>query len=167
VRCLTGWVLDQLLALRHSNGRAMLRIYGPATTQDRGGTITLNIYDPGGHLVDYRRVEELAGLEGISLRTGCFCNPGTGEVAEGLTEEDMRAAMALSPDINLFAFMRLMRTRGHKSAGAIRASIGLASNFADVWRFIRFVSKFRDQARLAIGEVSFDIESCRVIRDGS
>jgi selenocysteine lyase/cysteine desulfurase len=42
VRCLTGWVLDQLLALRHSNGRAMVRIYGPTTTQARGGTVTLN-----------------------------------------------------------------------------------------------------------------------------
>lgn len=167
VRCLTGWALEELLALRHSNGHAMVRIYGPATTQARGGTITLNIYDPNGHLLDYRRVEELAAHEGISLRTGCFCNPGAGETAEGLTEEDMQAAPAMSSDINLFGFMRLMRTRGRKSAGAIRASIGLASNFADVLRFVRFVEKLRNQTLLIIGEVSFDIESCRVIRDGS
>jgi len=63
------------LALRHSNGRAMVRIYGPSTTQARGGTVTLNLYDPQGHLLDYRRVEELASAEGISLRSGCFCNP--------------------------------------------------------------------------------------------
>jgi selenocysteine lyase/cysteine desulfurase len=167
VRGLTGWVLEELLALWHSNGHAMVRIYGPTTTQARGGTITLNMYDPDGHLLDYRRVEELAGHEGISLRTGCFCNPGTGETAEGLTEEDMQAALAMSPNINLFSFTRLMRTRGHKSAGAIRVSLGLVSNFADVWRFVRFVEKFRDQTLLTIGEVSFDIESCRVIRDGS
>lgn len=167
VRCLTGWILEELLALQHSNGHPMVRIYGPTTAQARGGTITLNIYDPDGHLLDYRRVEELAGKEEISLRTGCFCNPGTGEIAEGLTEEDMQAALAMGPDINLFSFMRLMRSRGHKSAGAIRISIGLASNFADVWRFVRFVEKFRDQTLLTIGEVSFDIESCRVIRDGS
>jgi hypothetical protein len=41
--------------------------------------------------------------QGIWLRTGCFCNPGTGEAAEGITD----------------------------------------------------------------GDVAFDIESCRVIRDGS
>ena len=46
----------------------------------------MNFYDPDGHLLDYRRVEELAGRSGISLRTGCFCNPGAGETAEGLTE---------------------------------------------------------------------------------
>jgi molybdenum cofactor sulfurtransferase len=167
VRCLTGWMIEELLALRHGNGRAMVRIYGPASTEARGGTITLNLYDPQGHLLDYRRVEELAGEEGISLRTGCFCNPGAGEMAEGLTEEDMRAGFSLGEEINLLSFVRMMQERGHKSAGAIRASIGLASNFADVWRFLRFIAGFRDQTRLTIGDVSFDIESCRIIRDGS
>ena len=104
VRCLTGWLLEELLALRHTNGRAMVRIYGPANTQARGGTVTLNLYDPLGHLLDYRRVEELAGAENISLRTGCFCNPGAGEIAEGLTEEDMRAGFTLGAEINLHEF---------------------------------------------------------------
>ncbi|MGC9159582.1 MAG: aminotransferase class V-fold PLP-dependent enzyme [Terracidiphilus sp.] len=167
VRCLIGWMLEKLLAMRHSNGNPMVRIYGPITTQDRGGTITLNLYDPEEHLLDYRRVEELAGQQGISLRTGCFCNPGAGETAEGLTEEDMRAAVTLGTEVNLFSFLRLMQKRGHKSAGAIRVSIGLASNFADVSRFLSFVAGFRDEARLAIGEVTFDITSCRIIRDGA
>ncbi|HTC63711.1 MAG TPA: aminotransferase class V-fold PLP-dependent enzyme [Candidatus Saccharimonadales bacterium] len=167
VRCLTGWLLEELLALRHTNGRAMVRIYGPATTQARGGTVTLNLYDPQGHLLDYRRVEELAGAENISLRTGCFCNPGAGETAEGLTEADMQAGFTMGAEINLLSFVRMMQERGHKSAGAIRASIGIATNFADVWRFLRFIAGFRDQTRLTIGDVSFDIESCRIIRDGS
>ncbi|MGB8259902.1 MAG: aminotransferase class V-fold PLP-dependent enzyme [Terracidiphilus sp.] len=167
VRCLTGWLLEELLKLRHSNGHAMVRIYGPATTEARGGTVTLNLYDPAGHLLDYRRVEELAGAEAISLRTGCFCNPGAGETAEGLTEEDMLAAMALGEEANLVSFARMMQSRGHKSAGAIRVSVGLASNFRDVWRFVEFVAGFRDQTRLALGEVSFDVDSCRIIRDGA
>ena len=167
VRCLTGLLLDELLALQHSNGHPMVRIYGPTTTEARGGTVTLNLYDPHGHLLDYRRVEELAGKAGISLRSGCFCNPGVGEIAEGLTEADMQAASALGSEVNLISFMQLMRDRGHKSAGALRASLGLVSNFADVWRFLQFVAGFRDQTRLAIGAVTFDIESCRIIRDGS
>jgi molybdenum cofactor sulfurtransferase len=167
VRCLTGWLLEELLALRHGNGRAMVRIYGPANMQARGGTVTLNLYDPQGHLLDYRRVEELAGAENISLRTGCFCNPGAGEIAEGLTEEDMRAGFTLGEEINLLSFVKMMQERGHKSAGAIRASIGIATNFSDVWRFLHFIAGFRDQTQLAVGNVSFDIESCRIIRDGS
>ena len=145
----------------------MARIYGPADTTRRGGTIALNLYDPQGHLLDYRRVEELAGRQGISLRTGCFCNPGAGETAEGLTDEDMRAALEAGTDITLGRFQEMMRHRGGKSAGAIRVSLGLMSNFADVYRFVAFAGGLRDQTRLAMGDVTFDIDACRVLRDGS
>jgi selenocysteine lyase/cysteine desulfurase len=167
VRCLTGWLLKRLLNLRHANGRHMARIYGPADVSMRGGTVTMNFYDPNGHLLDYRRVEELAGLQRISLRTGCFCNPGAGETAEGLTEEDMLAGMAEGADMSLPRFLQLITHRGGKSAGAIRVSLGLASNFADVSRFLEFAAGLCNQTRLTMGEVTFDIESCRVIRDGS
>ena len=167
VRSLTGWMLGELVALRHSNGRPMVRIYGPLTTAARGGTITLNFYDPEGHLVDYRRVEELAGLQHISLRTGCFCNPGAGETAEHITQDDIEAAIATGTPMNLPRFLQFVTRRGGKSAGAMRISFGIASNFADAQRFLGFASTFRDQARLTLGEVTFDIESCRVIRDGS
>lgn len=165
--CLTAWLLERLLGLRHSNGRPMVRIYGPAGTTGRGGTIALNLYDPDGHLLDYRRVEELAGKERISLRTGCFCNPGAGESAEGLTADDIQAGIDAGPDITLGRFREIVRQRGGKSAGAIRVSLGLMSNFADVHHFVAFVDGLRDQARLAIGDVSFDIDACRVLRDGS
>ena len=167
VECLTGWLLKQLMNLRHSNGRPMVRIYGPATTAMRGGIVTMNFYDPDGHLVDYRRVEELATERRISIRTGCFCNPGAGETAEGLTEEDVLAAVATGADLTLPRFLQIITHRNGKSAGAIRVSFGIASNFADAYRFMQFAAGLRDQARLTIGEVTFDIESCRVIRDGS
>jgi molybdenum cofactor sulfurtransferase len=167
VRCLTDWLLGELVALRHSNGRPMVRIYGPLTTSMRGGIVTMNFYDPAGHLLDYRRVEELAGEQRISLRTGCFCNPGAGETAEGITGEDVAAALAMRKDLTLSSFLQIVTARGGKSAGAIRVSFGLASNFADADRFVQFAKSFRDQSRLAIGEATFDIESCRVVRDGS
>jgi selenocysteine lyase/cysteine desulfurase len=167
VGCLTGWLLEQLLALRHENGRHVVRIYGPTTTAMRGGTITLNLYDPEGHLLDYRRIEELASAERISLRTGCFCNPGAGEMAEGLTEDDIAAAIDERGDMNLPRFLEFIQHRGGKGAGAIRVSLGLVSNFADAHTFYEFAAGFRDQTRLAIGTVTFDIESCRLIRDGA
>jgi molybdenum cofactor sulfurtransferase len=167
VQCLTGWLLQQLLELRHANTRPMVRIYGPATTAARGGILTMNFYDPDGHLLDYRRVEELAGDERISVRTGCFCNPGAGETAEALTSEDIDAALAADADMSLRRFLQFTTHRSGKSAGALRVSLGLASTFGDVYRFVAFARGLRDQSRLAIGEASFDIESCRVIRDGA
>ena len=167
VDCLTSWLLERLIAMRHSNGRPMVRIYGPLTTTMRGGIVTMNFYDPEGHLLDYRRVEELAGQQGISFRTGCFCNPGPGETAEGITDADVATALARNPDLTLPLFLQMIAHEGGKSAGAIRVSFGIASNFVDAKRFIDFASSLRDQTRLAIGAASFDIESCRVIRDGS
>jgi selenocysteine lyase/cysteine desulfurase len=167
LQCLTAWLLRELLELRHGNGRPMVRIYGPADTTLRGATITMNFYDPEGHLLDYRRVEELAGDKRISLRTGCFCNPGAGETAEGLTEEDMVAAADSGFDMTLPRFLQFITHRGGKGAGAIRISLGIATNFPDVYRFLKFAAGFRNQTQLTIGDVSFDIESCRVIRDGS
>jgi selenocysteine lyase/cysteine desulfurase len=167
VRCLTGWLLRELLALKHANGRAVVRIYGPVTTSMRGGVVTMNFYDPDGRLLDYRRVEELAGEQRISLRTGCFCNPGAGETAEHITDADIRAAIAESADMSLPKFLQFITRRGGKSAGAIRVSLGIVSNFADVERFLDFAKSMRDQTRLAIGGTSFDIASCRIIRDGS
>jgi selenocysteine lyase/cysteine desulfurase len=145
----------------------MVRIYGPLTTHMRGGIVAMNLYDPEGHLLDYRRVEELAGEQGISLRSGCFCNPGAGETAEGITDEDVAEALASTGDLNLPRFVQFITHRGGRSAGALRASFGIASNFADAYRFLAFVEELRDQTRLTLGEVTFDIESCRVIRDGS
>lgn len=167
VRCLTGWLLRELMALAHANGRPLVRIYGPAATTLRGGTITLNAYDPDGRLLDYRRVEELAGEAGISLRTGCFCNPGAGETAEGLTDEDITAAVAGVGELSLPRFLQFVTHRSGKSAGAVRVSFGLASTFGDAHRFLTFVAGLRERTRLAIGEATFDIASCRVIRDGA
>jgi molybdenum cofactor sulfurtransferase len=167
VYCFTGWLLDNLLSLQHSNGKPMVRIYGPTDTKMRGGTIALNFYGPDERLLDYRRIEELANAEGISLRTGCFCNPGAGEIAEGLTAEDMLAGLNAGPDLSLPHFLQVIQHRGNKSAGAIRISVGLATNFADVYRFMHFAAGFRDKKNMNIGEVTFDIQSCRVIRDGS
>ena len=57
-----------------------------------------------------------------------------------------------------------MQQRGGKSAGAIRVSLGLVSNFADAIGSSQFAEGLRDQTRLTIGNVTFDIEAGRIIR---
>ena len=160
-------MLKELFALRHSNGKPMVRISGPVNMELRGGTVTLNFYSHEEYLLDYRRIEELANAKGISLRTGCFCNPGAGETAEGLTPEDMQAAFKEGENISLPRFVQMIQHRGNKSAGAIRISVGLASNFEDVYQFLAFADSFRNKSNLNIGKVTMDIANCRVIRDGS
>ncbi|MFQ5612995.1 MAG: aminotransferase class V-fold PLP-dependent enzyme [Anaerolineae bacterium] len=150
VACLTGWLLDNLLALRHSNGAPLARVYGPTDLHQRGGTVTLNFYDPSGNLLDYRRIEALANRVNISLRTGCFCNPGAGEVAHGLTKAEMTECFRDEERMSFEQFLTAIQDKDGKSAGALRVSVGLASNFADVYRFMGFARGFLDQSAAEI-----------------
>ncbi len=92
VSCLTGWVLKNLLALRHSNAQPVVRVYGPISTQRRGGTIAFNFYDPAGALLDCYALQEEANQCGLSVRSGCFCNPGVREMALGFVRENLAAS---------------------------------------------------------------------------
>jgi selenocysteine lyase/cysteine desulfurase len=142
VRCLTGWLLDRLQALRHTNGGPMVEIYGPRDTIRRGGTVTLNFRDPDGRIVDERAVERDSGALRISLRTGCFCNPGAGEAAFVLDQDTLARAAGQ----RLATLDDYLRTLGLPSGGAVRVSVGLASNLADVERFLRFAEEsYRDR----------------------
>jgi molybdenum cofactor sulfurtransferase len=143
VMCLTGWLLDALQALQHSNGAPLAQIYGPRDTHQRGGTIALNFLDPEGKIVDERVVDARAGAQQISLRTGCFCNPGAGEAAFSITPNEIdgifhRGSLPLYDD--------LLAALGLQSGGAVRVSLGLATTFADVFRFIEFAHSFQDSS---------------------
>jgi selenocysteine lyase/cysteine desulfurase len=136
VSCLTEWLLDELGALRHANGRAAVQLYGPRTTDRRGGTITFNLVWPDGRLVDIRIVEREAAARRISLRTGCFCNPGASELAFGIPLTDLHRP---SGSEGSYEYLRAL---GFESGGAVRVSLGPVTTFADVYRFMRFVAGF-------------------------
>ena len=141
VRCLTGWLLDALLALRHTGGRPLVTVYGPVTNEGRGATIAFNIHDATGAVVEHTEVETRAAEAGISLRTGCFCNPGAGEVALGLSTGALDRCFTDSGDrMTREDFGRCLE--GETSPGAVRVSLGLASTFADAHAFIRFAGRF-------------------------
>ena len=140
VRCLSGWLLDELLALRHPNGRRLMRLYGPVTTQGRGGTLAFNLCDADGAVIDHQEVEGRAGRQMIALRTGCFCNPGAGEVALGLSEDELTRCFRNTED--RMDRDDLIRCIDAEAGGAVRVSVGLASNFADAHRFVTFAREF-------------------------
>lgn len=143
-RILTSWLLGRLLDLEYDNGHPLVRLYGPRSMDRRGGTVTFNFYTRAGTVIDHQVVEAEASRDNISLRTGCFCNPGGGEVALDLSKTELigcfekpevQARQSFTPDD-----FRLCVDG--KSTGAVRVSVGLASNFRDVHRFLRFAERF-------------------------
>jgi selenocysteine lyase/cysteine desulfurase len=133
------------LGLRHIAGiglKTLVHVYGPVTAARRGGTVTLNLYDPDGQFLDHTLVEARANQANISLRTGCFCNPGGGELALGISADELSACFVRYTErVTLNEFRRCIDA---KSTGAVRVSVGLVTTFADVYRFVEFARGFLD-----------------------
>jgi selenocysteine lyase/cysteine desulfurase len=142
VRCLTGWLLEQLLGLTQSNGKPLVRLFGPPTTDRRGGIITFNFYGADGRAIDHRLVEQAANEANICLRTGCFCNPGGGEIALGLTGTELSSCFRQRAPDDHFTVDDFRLCIDGKSTGAVRVSLGMVSDEGDVDRFITFAKGF-------------------------
>jgi selenocysteine lyase/cysteine desulfurase len=142
VRELTKRLLGILGGSRHVDGAPVAAIYGPTSLDARGGTVAFNLLDPDGGIVPFGIVERAASDAGISLRGGCFCNPGAAEVAFDLPAPDaLRCFRSMPP--GSFSLKRLAECLGDDvPVGAMRASLGVATNDADLDRLERFLLGF-------------------------
>lgn len=140
-------LLAQMRTLTHDNGVPLFRIFGPDTMDRRGATIAFYLLDPDGEVFRVERVEQLAGEQRISVRTGCFCNPGDGEVAHHITREEMAECFEEQKvPVTLAQCQRLIEDATGKVPNTIRVSLGIASNRADIERFIDFALTLRNRS---------------------
>ena len=138
VHALTGWLLDNLTALKHSNGANLVRVYGPTTGEGRGGAVAVNFYDKDGNVFDHRFIESRANDVNISLRTGCFCNPGAGEVALGVSRVELDVCFTKPGHEDRLSQDDFRMCFDGKSIGAVRISVGMVTNYKDVQGFLSF-----------------------------
>ncbi len=138
---LTGWLLDHLASMRHSSGVPLVRIYGPVTMKERGGAVAVNFYDQDGSALDHRFIEQQANEVNISLRTGCFCNPGAGEVALGISRVELDVCFTQPGHEDRLTVDDFRHCIDGKSSGAVRISVGMVTNFNDIQRFLAFAGR--------------------------
>jgi selenocysteine lyase/cysteine desulfurase len=149
---LTSWLLDGLAGLKHGNGAPMVRRYGPPAGEARGGTVAFNFLDARGAVVDERAVVRDASAAGISLRAGCFCNPGAWEQASGLTRRVVREGWREFGRRELRTVDDYLELTGLPSGGAVRVSLGLVSSVDDVERLLDFAERtYRDREPVGDG----------------
>jgi len=142
VMILTSWLINKLTTLQHSNGTPLIRLYGPQDTQSRGGTLAMNIQDPDGFIVDPEIVEFLAAKRKLSIRTGSFCSPGSIEAVDDITREEIQ--QYFNDNIYMYYEEYIEKLAGHTMA-AVRVSLGIVSNFKDVFEFVEFARTFIDR----------------------
>ncbi len=138
VKTLTGWLLENLTAMKHSNGEPLVRLFGPNSSEGRGGAVTVNFYDKNGKAFDHRFIESEANKVNISLRTGCFCNPGAGEVALGISRVELDVCFTSPGHEDHMTIDDFRLCIDGKSSGAVRISVGMVTNFNDVQSFLMF-----------------------------
>lgn len=139
VRCLTGWLIGALNSLQHANGNPVLHLYGSTDLNQRGGTLVMTFLDQESRIIPFRDIEAESNKRKISLRTGCFCNPGIDETNYQVGEDELEGYYRSHEEGNFFDMMAVTG----KLRGAIRVSVGLASNFADVYTFYEFAKSFQ------------------------
>jgi selenocysteine lyase/cysteine desulfurase len=139
---LTAHLLNGLRALEHRDAQPLVRVHGPTSMEDRGPTITFNVLDRTGHTIPYWNVEARAREEGVSLRGGCFCNPGASEYAFGFRADETSQCLNRFSDSG-FTIERFAQCLGRDvPVGAVRISLGLASNLADIDRALSVVQSY-------------------------
>ena len=133
---------SRLRQLKNRAGKALVRIYGPGRPDTCGATVAFNLVASDGRPIPFAPVVERARNEGVSLRGGCFCNPGASEAAFGFPAESTRRCLE-GARADAFSIPSFSRCLGPDIAvGAVRASMGIATNDRDVERALAVIGSF-------------------------
>ncbi|KAG6836441.1 hypothetical protein H0H93_007977 [Arthromyces matolae] len=144
--CLLHYLINSLSLLRHdTTGNPVVRILSRVPTRrlksvgDQAETGSM----PTGEMIPNSFIEYSASKQFISLRTGCMCNPGAAAAILGV-QKDMEK---IHPGATHKGFEHIVG----RELGVVRISLGLASNFKDVWKVVRFAALIgNEKARLLL-----------------
>jgi molybdenum cofactor sulfurtransferase len=160
---LHAWLYHTIPQITYPNGKPVVSILNaspdvPAeasstiewngkTVQTRrfapGYTLAMIFHNASGDKIPLSDVSKRAANAGISLRTGCMCNPGGALALLGkkhLLEKLACASEAGGAD-TLLTKSDVEGIYGEE-LGVVRISLGLASNFRDVWEVAKFIAGF-------------------------
>ena len=137
VSYLIKYLYDELLKLKHSNGVPLVKVFGPNDFTNRGGNMIVNFFDDENKLFLYTEVEKIMNKASISIRSGCFCNPGIDEINHCISNPEMAKYFSTrdkGDHQDIKNYLGKMR-------GAVRVSVGLATNKEDLNKFVLLAKK--------------------------
>ena len=142
VKALANYLYNRLRELKHSNGNPMVRMFGPGGERENtGGTLIMNFFNPDGSLIPFELIENRANERMISLRSGCFCNPGIDEVNNCLSTDELSNYFSSRDNGNYKDMIQFL----NKMRGATRVSVGIATIQSDLDGFVDFVNSLKDE----------------------
>jgi molybdenum cofactor sulfurtransferase len=144
-----------LSALSHGNGAPVARVYGnwsrlkrvsdetdtgeqwKESARIQGPIVTFSLLKPDGSFVGHYVVDQLASLNGIMLRSGCFCNPGA--CADSLELDD--TTLKGNYDTGSHVCWDDNDIVNGRPTGAVRVSFGAANVPDDVDTIVCFIEE--------------------------
>ncbi|XP_010108050.2 molybdenum cofactor sulfurase [Morus notabilis] len=157
-RFLINWLVNALTRLKHpnsENGHSLIRIYGPKMGFDRGPSVAFNVFDWQGEKINPKLVQKLADRNNISLSCGflqnvCFCDKNEEEKERRLETTCVTSNIGRKNIDHIEmgeekVLINKERDEIEESGiSAITASLGLVTNFEDIYRLWAFVARFLD-----------------------
>eukprot|EP00276_Gloeochaete_wittrockiana_P003948 CAMPEP_0184651328 /NCGR_PEP_ID=MMETSP0308-20130426/8915_1 /TAXON_ID=38269 /ORGANISM="Gloeochaete witrockiana, Strain SAG 46.84" /LENGTH=539 /DNA_ID=CAMNT_0027085457 /DNA_START=215 /DNA_END=1834 /DNA_ORIENTATION=+ len=149
VASLTWHTMARLSRLRHGSGAKAVELYTDwhgdfyvdkppldDFSARQGPVVSFSVLTPDGRYVSHGQVERLAAEENISIRGGCFCNPGACARFLKLSNEEIKAKAKRgeSCDISPNAVVE-------KPLGAVRVTFGYMSTIEDAEALIEFIER--------------------------
>ncbi len=142
VKSLLQYLATELKQLHHDNGHHIVKIFGPDNFDHRGGNLIMNFFDVNDKVYPFEQMEDLASAQSISIRSGCFCNPGIDEINNCITNEEI-SKYFMSRDKgdyhDMITFLGKMR-------GATRVSVGIATTRRDLDKFIELAHSLKNRS---------------------
>jgi molybdenum cofactor sulfurtransferase len=146
---LTELFLKEMSTIKHDNGLSVVRIFGPLNTEKRGGTVILNFKDSEGKTFPFDWIEEQANKQLISIRSGCFCNPGIDETNHCVSNEEIAQYYTSRKEDefeSVTGYLKYMSKMIGRIRGATRVSFGIATTTKDIETFVKFVSELQNKS---------------------
>ncbi len=141
IKALTSALIKQLTEIKHSNGSPVVRIFGMLDLEKHGGNLVMTFFDKNGNKYAYEDIEQQTNALGISIRSGCFCNPGVDEINSCITNDDFGTYFSSHKTDDYGPMLRQLK----RMRGGTRVSVGIATTASDIQQFVSFVSTLRDK----------------------
>lgn len=110
---LAEFLYSRLARMKHHNGQKLVRLYGPENRKNCGPTVAMSFLDNQGQPLDSAQIGQMAAEQNIAVHVGNLINHQA--CTKGLVNDDLLRASAI-----------------------VRASLGIVSNFPDVYHFCAF-----------------------------
>ena len=141
ISSLRNYLVEEIADISHDSGVKVVKIFGPKDRNLVGGSVIMSFFNPDGSTIAFETIEGLANNEKISIRSGCFCNPGIDEINSCLTPEELTKYFTTRKEGNYSEMIHFL----NKMRGATRVSLGIATIQQDLDRYIDFVKSLKNK----------------------